>query len=106
MTKKHIVLGVMIAALLVFVAFTKWGGIGTEFFWNLSGGGTWLFPLVVVAAILDSINPCAFSMLLLTIAFLLSIGRLRSRILRAYRLTQNFRRRDARRSRGGKVSRR
>ncbi|MBI4261947.1 GAP family protein [Candidatus Uhrbacteria bacterium] len=81
MTKKHIILGVVIAALLVFVALTKWGGVGTTFFWNLSREGTWLFPLVVVAAILDSINPCAFSMLLLTIAFLLSIGRLRSRIL-------------------------
>ncbi len=81
MTKKHIILGVIIAALLVFVALTKWGGIGTEFFWNLSHQGTWLFPLVVIAAILDSVNPCAFSMLLLTIAFLMSIGRLRSRIL-------------------------
>ena len=39
-------------------------------------------PLVVVAAVVDSINPCAFSILLLTIAFLFSIGKMRSGILR------------------------
>lgn len=39
-------------------------------------------PLVVITAIVDSINPCAFSILLLTIAFLFSLGRLRSNILK------------------------
>ncbi|MEK7122307.1 MAG: cytochrome c biogenesis protein CcdA, partial [Patescibacteria group bacterium] len=36
---------------------------------------------IAVSALLDSINPCAFSVLLLTIAFLVSIGRLRSSIM-------------------------
>ena len=55
--------------------------IGTTALWNLSAGGTWLLPLIGVAALIDSINPCAFSILLLTIAFLLSIGKLRSSVL-------------------------
>jgi cytochrome c biogenesis protein CcdA len=39
-------------------------------------------PVVVWAAILDSLNPCAFSILLLTIAFLFSTGRTRKEILK------------------------
>jgi len=55
--------------------------IGTTALWNLSDGGTWLLPLIGVAALIDSINPCAFSILLLTIAFLVSIGKVRSSVL-------------------------
>jgi len=49
---------------------------------SLSGGGDWLLPLIVAAAVVDSVNPCAFSVLLLTIAFLFSIGKLRSEALK------------------------
>jgi cytochrome c biogenesis protein CcdA len=48
----------------------------------LSGGGTWLLPLVGVAALIDSINPCAFGILILTIAFLFSVGQSRAGILK------------------------
>lgn len=44
-------------------------------------GGQWFLPIVTAAALVDSINPCAFSVLLLTIAFLFSLGRLRRNIL-------------------------
>ena len=54
----------------------------TVFLWNLSDGGKWLLPLIAVSALIDSINPCAFSILILTIAFLLNVGRLRSGILK------------------------
>ncbi|TAL19276.1 hypothetical protein EPN90_03860 [Patescibacteria group bacterium] len=50
--------------------------------WQISNGGQWLLPLILVSAVIDSVNPCAFSVLLLTIAFLLSIGSLRAKILR------------------------
>lgn len=63
------------------IAFFRWEENGTALLWNISNGGDLLFPLVVVAALIDSINPCAFSVLLLTIAFLFSIGKLRSKIL-------------------------
>jgi len=41
-----------------------------------------LLPLIVASALVDSINPCAFSILLLTIAFLFSVGKMRSKILK------------------------
>ena len=40
-----------------------------------------ILPILIPAAIVDSINPCAFSVLLLTVAFLVSLNSLRSRIL-------------------------
>ena len=64
------------------VMFFRLGNVGTTALWNISNGGKWLLPLVSVAALIDSINPCAFSILILTIAFLLSIGNSRAGILR------------------------
>ena len=64
------------------VILLKTGNIGTTALWNLSGEGKFLLPLVGIAALIDSINPCAFSVLLLTIAFLFSIGKVRSGILK------------------------
>lgn len=63
------------------VLFFQLGNIGTSALWNVSNEGRWLLPLVGVAALIDSINPCAFSILILTIAFLFSLGRLRSGVL-------------------------
>lgn len=56
--------------------------LGAEWLWNASNSGQWLLPLVAVSALIDAINPCAFSVLLLTIAFLFSIGKLRNNILK------------------------
>ncbi|MBI4194370.1 MAG: hypothetical protein HY526_04760 [Betaproteobacteria bacterium] len=71
-----------IGALLVgsVLLFTS-GGVGTTALWNLSNEGRWLLPLVGVTALIDSINPCAFSILIVTIAFLFSLGKLRSSVL-------------------------
>ena len=52
-----------------------------DILWQLSNGGKLLLPLIVAAALVDSINPCAFSILLITIAFLFSLGQVRSSIL-------------------------
>ena len=82
MSKKLVILISIGIVLFGSVLFFKEGNIGTTALWNLSGEGRWLLPLVGVAALLDSINPCAFSILLLTIAFLLSIGKMRSGILK------------------------
>jgi cytochrome c biogenesis protein CcdA len=49
--------------------------------WQVSDHGTWLLPLLSVAALIDSVNPCAFSILLVTIAFLFALGRMRSSVL-------------------------
>ncbi len=81
MTKKLAILISASLSLFALVYIFRLENIGTTALWNLSHGGTWLLPLVGVAALIDSINPCAFSILLLTIAFLLSIGKLRSSVL-------------------------
>src|SRR3989344_5439540 len=81
-SKKFIILlGLGLLVIGGVILFRNWGG-SAQLVWNLSNGGKWLFPLVGVAALIDSINPCAFSILLLTIAFLFSVGRLRNDILK------------------------
>jgi len=76
--KGLIVVALVLAGIFVFFRFSS---MGTIVLWDLSDGGKWLLPLVAVAALIDSINPCAFSILLVTIAFLFSIGKLRSNIM-------------------------
>lgn len=45
--------------------------------------GTWFLPVIMGAAVADSINPCAFSILFLSIAFLFSLNKGRKYILAA-----------------------
>lgn len=82
MNKKLTILISVAVLLFGSVLFFKLGNVGTATLWNISGEGTWLLPLIGVAALIDSINPCAFGILLLTIGFLLSLGTLRSGILK------------------------
>lgn len=82
MNRKLVVILALLGILGVAALILQLGEAGTNLIWSLSNEGKWLLPLVGIAALIDSINPCAFSVLLLTIAFLLTIGQLRSRILR------------------------
>lgn len=81
MNKKIIVLSAVAILLIGLILFFQLNDASSSIVWNISKKGTWLLPLVVVSALIDSINPCAFSILLLSIAFLISIGKLRSNIL-------------------------
>lgn len=74
----YIGLGLVVVAIAIFF---RTGG-SSAIVWNLSNGGKVLLPLIAITAAVDSINPCAFSILLLTIGFLFSIGKLRSNILK------------------------
>ena len=82
MNKKLAILIGIAVLLFGSVLLLKTGNIGTTALWNLSDEGKWLLPLVGIAALIDSINPCAFGILLLTIAFLLSLQKTRSSILK------------------------
>src|SRR3990167_4728827 len=82
MNKKLAILIGIAVLLFGSVILLKIGNIGTTALWNLSDEGRWMLPLVGVAALIDSINPCAFGILLLTIAFLLSLQKSRSNILK------------------------
>jgi cytochrome c-type biogenesis protein len=73
-----LVLGTLLVAAAVVM---QTGNLGTTALWRWSNEGQWLLPLVLVAALLDSINPCAFSILIVTIAFLFSVGKQRSGIV-------------------------
>ncbi|HLC89676.1 MAG TPA: cytochrome c biogenesis protein CcdA [Patescibacteria group bacterium] len=81
MSKKFIILAGLALLILVLAVGFKTSDFSTSLVWQLSNGGQWLLPLVIVASLIDSINPCAFSVLLLTIAFLFSLGKLREKIL-------------------------
>ena len=50
--------------------------------WKISNEGTFLLPLVLASSIVNSIHPCAFSILLVTIAFLFSVCQLLASILK------------------------
>ena len=49
----------------------------------VAAAGHWFLPVIAGAAIADSLNPCAFSILFLSIAFLMSLGKDRKFILAA-----------------------
>lgn len=53
----------------------------TNLLWDISNRGAWLLPLVLVSSLLDSVHPCSFSILLITIAFLFSMQMNRKKII-------------------------
>ena len=79
--KKNIITATIVIVAILAVVILKYLPGTAGLIWNISQGGTWLLPLVIVAAILDSVHPCSFSILLITIAFLFSVRLSRRRIL-------------------------
>lgn len=79
--KKITTLLIVLTVSIVGIALLKYTPGVSSFIWNLSGGGVWLLPLVLISAVLDSVHPCSFSILLITIAFLFGIQVSRKRIL-------------------------
>lgn len=72
-----IILGVAILGVVIL----KNSPAVSSLIWNASNGGTWLLPLVLIAALLDSVHPCSFSILLISIAFLFGMQMTRQKIL-------------------------
>lgn len=75
-----IILGIVALILTGLVLLRNSSGV-SALIWNLSNQGSWLMPLVLIAAVLDSVHPCSFSILLITIAFLFGMQMTRKRIL-------------------------
>lgn len=71
-----------VAAVLMGIVLLKHSSGAADFIWRISEGGTWLLPLVLVSSLLDSVHPCSFSILLITIAFLFAMQMARGKILR------------------------
>lgn len=80
MKKTLIILSVVVFFILTIV-FLKNSQGTAAFIWNISNEGSWLMPLVLVSAVLDSVHPCSFSILLITIAFLFGLQLSRRKIL-------------------------
>src|SRR3989344_4510289 len=80
MKKLIIVILITVVAILAIIALKYLPGM-SGIIWNVSQGGVWLLPLVVFSAILDSVHPCSFSILLITIAFLFGLQVTRKKIL-------------------------
>jgi len=78
--KHYIFIGVALA-ILAGIVLLKVSGGAQELLERFSNGQDHFIPVLVMAAIVDSINPCAFSVLLLTIGFLLSLGKARRNVL-------------------------
>ena len=80
MKKLIIIIGIVLAAILGVIALKFSPGF-SAFLWQVSNGGVWLLPLVAFSALLDSVHPCSFSILLITIAFLFGLQMTRKKIL-------------------------
>ncbi|MDP3996286.1 MAG: cytochrome c biogenesis protein CcdA [bacterium] len=80
MKKIIILIGISLVA-IIGITILKNSPATSEIIWNISREGTWLLPLLLVSAILDSVHPCSFSILLITIAFLFGIQMTRAKIL-------------------------
>lgn len=77
-TNKNI--GVVSLIAVILIAAFYFSGSLPELMKSALSDGRFMLPLVVVSSIVDSINPCAFSVLILTIAFLMSLGKERKEI--------------------------
>lgn len=79
--KKNTTILIFVFLTIIGIVLLKNSSGVAPFVWELSRGGVWLFPLVVISAILDSVHPCSFSILLITIAFLFGMQMTRRKIL-------------------------
>ncbi|KKQ76786.1 MAG: hypothetical protein UT61_C0011G0017 [Candidatus Woesebacteria bacterium GW2011_GWA1_39_8] len=79
--KKTLITLAVIAIAIIGIVILKNSSGTSSFIWNLSDKGAWLLPLVLVSALLDSVHPCSFSILLITIAFLFGMQMTRKKIL-------------------------
>ncbi len=79
--KKIIIILILLIVAIVGIVLLNYSSGTASLIWNLSNNGAWLLPLVLISALLDSVHPCSFSILLITIAFLFGVQMTRKKIL-------------------------
>jgi len=79
--KRFIIVAGVVGAFILGIIILKFNPATSSLIWDVSNGGTWLLPLVLVSSLLDSVHPCSFSILLITIAFLFGLQMTRKKIL-------------------------
>ncbi|OGI58143.1 hypothetical protein A3C60_01335 [Candidatus Nomurabacteria bacterium RIFCSPHIGHO2_02_FULL_37_45] len=80
--KKIIITISIVLIAIISIIILKNNPATSSIIWNMSKQGTWLLPLVFISALLDSVHPCSFSILLITIAFLFGMQLSREKILK------------------------
>ena len=78
-TRHYLALGAF--GLLVLAMLASYAGLLNLNFYDLQDHIAFMPVVVTIAGLVDSINPCAFSILFITIAFLLSLKRSRGNII-------------------------
>ena len=79
--KRILIIGATIAVFILGVVILKFSPATSTLIWGMSQGGVWLLPLVLASSLLDSVHPCSFSILLITIAFLFGLQLSRQKIM-------------------------
>lgn len=79
--KRLLIIAGVVGAFILAVIALQFSPATASLAWNVSQGGAWLLPLVLVSSLLDSVHPCSFSILLITIAFLFGLQMTRKKIL-------------------------
>lgn len=79
--RKIATIGLIVLVVITGIIVLKHSSGAASLVWNVSDGGTWILPLVLVSSLLDSVHPCSFSILLITIAFLFGMQMARGQIL-------------------------
>src|SRR3989344_1173671 len=80
--KRILIIAGVIGAFILGVIVLKFSPATATLIWSASGGGVWLLPLVLASSLLDSVHPCSFSILLITIAFLFGLQLTRDKIIK------------------------
>lgn len=79
--KRILIILSVVVAVIAGLVILKNSPATAALIWGLSNQGVWLLPLVLLSALLDSVHPCSFSILLITIAFLFGMQMTRKKIL-------------------------
>ena len=79
--KRILIIGGAAAVFILGILILQFSPVTSSLIWSASQGGAWLLPLVLVSSLLDSVHPCSFSILLITIAFLFGLQLSREKIL-------------------------
>src|SRR3989344_6121179 len=79
--KRILIISGAVGAFILGILILKFSPATSTLIWSPSQGGAWLLPLVLISSLLDCVHPCAFSILLITIAFLFGLQLSREKIL-------------------------
>ncbi len=79
--KRVLIIAGVVTVFILGILVLKFSPATSTIIWSMSNGGTWLLPLVFASSLLDSVHPCSFSILLITIALLFGLQLARKKIL-------------------------